>query len=373
MRTDAQGIAKFECEAPDNLTRFRVIAVGQTKASQFGSGDATFAVSKKLLIEPALPRFLREGDEVELRAVARQKVSESENLFVRCTAGGGLELTGDARQEISAEREAPVVVRFKARAKAVGPASVKFEVVSTSKLSDAVEVSLPVAEPAILRKESVSGPLASASVFREGRHARSVEAGARHVQFRGSTTPWLNKLMGLPFLLEYPHGCFEQKSSRLLGYTFLGGLLEYLPDPQARRAAYQHVIGETLREFEAGLLADGRLPYWPGGTLPNDFVTIQGAWCVNQAEEAGFDVPERLAPSFRAPWRRWSRARRPESRRRCGPLRSSCFRLRARRQEVSSAADELFLQRDKLTGEGRAMLAIAMKKLGIEPDKQRRS
>ncbi|MGA7214957.1 MAG: alpha-2-macroglobulin family protein, partial [Terrimicrobiaceae bacterium] len=120
VHTDAQGIAKFECEAPDNLTRFRVIAVGQTKASQFGSGDATFAVSKKLLIEPALPRFLREGDEVELRAVARQKVSESEILFVRCTVGGGLELTGDARQEVSAAREAPVVVRFKARAKAVG-------------------------------------------------------------------------------------------------------------------------------------------------------------------------------------------------------------------------------------------------------------
>ena len=65
VHTDAQGIAKFECEAPDNLTRFRVIAVGQTKASRFGSGDATFAVSKKLLIEPALPRFLREGDEVD--------------------------------------------------------------------------------------------------------------------------------------------------------------------------------------------------------------------------------------------------------------------------------------------------------------------
>ena len=110
-----------------------------------------------------------------------------------------------------------------------------------------------------------------------------------------STTPWLNKLMGLPFLLDYPHGCFEQNASRLLGYTFLGGLLDYLPDSQARRVAYQRVIDETLREFEAGLLADGRLPYWPGGTQPNDFVTIQTAWCVNQAEEAGFDVPERLA------------------------------------------------------------------------------
>ena len=36
-----------------------------------------------------------------------------------------------------------------------------------------------------------------------------------------------------------------------------------------------------------------------------------------------------------------------------------------------SAANELFLQRDKLTGEGQAMLAIAMHNLGIEPAKQK--
>ena len=64
---------------------------------------------------------------------------------------------------------------------------------------------------------------------------------------------------------------------------------------QARRASYEHVIRETLREFETGLLPDGRLPYWARGTEANDFVTIQTAWCVNQAERAGFDVPERLS------------------------------------------------------------------------------
>ena len=295
VRTDAKGIAKFECEAPDNLTRFRVIAVGQTKKNQFGSGDATFAVSKRLIIEPALPRFLRDGDEVELRAVARQKASDSEQLLVRCTTGGALELTGDSRQEISAKRDTPAVVRFKARAKSTGSASVKFEVESTSQLADAVEVTLPVAEPVILRKESVSGPLAGKTFSGGDAMLAAWKQGRGTFSLAVSTTPWLNKLMGLPFLLEYPHGCFEQKASRLLGYTFLGGLLDYLPDSQARKAAYQHVIDETLREFEAGLLADGRLPYWPGGTQPNDFVTIQAAWCVNQAEEAGFDVPERLA------------------------------------------------------------------------------
>ena len=373
VRTDPKGVAKFECEAPDNLTRFRVIAVGQTKNNQFGSGDATFAVSKKLLIEPALPRFLRDGDEVELRAVARQKVSESEQLLVRCSTGGSLELIGDSRQEISAKRDTPAVVHFKARAKSTGPASVKFEVVSTSQLADAVEVTLPVAEPVILKKESVSGPMAGATFSGKDTMPAAWRQGRGTFSLAVSTTPWLNKLMGLPFLLEYPHGCFEQKASRLLGYTFLGGLLEYLPDPQARKAAYQHVIDETLREFETGLLADGRLSYWPGGTQANDFVTIQAGWCVNQAEESGFDVPERLSSEL-------SDALEKMVAGKTGGLSPTLrafalFVLSTSGDEatetVTSAADELFLQRDKLTGEGRAMLAIAMNNLGIQQDKQR--
>jgi len=373
VRTDAQGVAKFECEAPDNLTRFRVVAVGQTKSNQFGSGDTTFAVNKRLLIEPALPRFLRDGDEVELRAVARQKVSESEKLLVRCTVGGSLELTGDPRQEISAKRDTPAVVRFKARARSMGPASVKFEVVSASQLADSVEVTLPVAEPVIPRKESISGPVAGTTFSGKDTMPAAWKQGRGTFSFAVSTTPWLNKLMGLPFLLEYPHGCFEQKSSRLLGYTFLGGLLEYLPDTQARKAAYQHVIHQTLREFETGLLSDGRLPYWPGGTQPSDFVTIEAAWCVNQAEEAGFNVPERLSSELSGALQRMAAGQTSglSPTLRAFALFVLSTSAEAAAKEVTSAANELFLQRDKLTGEGRAMLAIAMHSLGIEQDKQR--
>ncbi len=371
VRTDAQGIAKFDCDAPDNLTRFRVIAVGQTRNNQFGSGDTTFEVSKKLLIEPALPRFLREGDAVSLRAVARQKVSETAKLVVRCTVGGSLELIGEARQEVSAARDVPAVVRFKARAKSTGLATVKFEVTAGSQLADAVEVTLPVAEPVIPLRESVAGAMTGTTFSGKGTMPAAWQQGRGTFNFAVSTTPWLSKLMGLPFLLEYPHGCFEQKSSRLLGYTYLAGLLEYLPDAQARRTSYEQVIHDTLQEFETGLLPDGRLPYWPGGTEANDFVTIQAAWCVRQAEEAGFDVPERIASELPA-----ALEKMVSSQTRLSPtLRAFALFVLAdpaagMEETAAPAANELFLQRDKLTGEGRAMLAIAMHQLGIEREKQ---
>src|SRR5216110_3664820 len=81
LKTGTDGRVTFEFVAPDNLTTYRVVVVGQTKTNQFG-GDATQTVkiSKPLLIDLALPRFLRQGDEVELRAVVRQNFAESDGV-----------------------------------------------------------------------------------------------------------------------------------------------------------------------------------------------------------------------------------------------------------------------------------------------------
>ncbi len=375
VKTNAQGEAVFTCEAPDNLTRFRVIAVGQTKASQFGAGDATFAVTKKLLIDPALPRFVRDGDEVELRAVARQKMTDQDNLVVRCTTGGSLQLLDEAKVEVSATKDAPAVVRFKAKATGVGPATVKFKVASTTdpKLTDAVEVNLPVAQPVILKKESVAGTVGNTTFA-----VREVAPGAWEnaqgtFSFAVSTTPWLAKLMGLPYLLEYPHGCFEQKTSRLLAITYLGGLLEYLPDARERRENYGHIVTETLKEIEASLLPGGMVPYWPGGTAPNDFVTIQTAWCVAEAEAAGFEVPERLAAELPEVLEKIvTKQLRADA---GATLRVFALFVLAPfgeepSDELKAASDELYLQRDKLTGEGKAMLAISLNGMNLSPEKQ---
>lgn len=376
VKTNAQGEAIFSCEAPDNLTRFRVIAVGQTRANQFGAADATFAVSKNLLIDPALPRFVREGDEVELRAVARQKVSAEEKLSVRCTTGGSLQLLSAPVVEIGAAKDAPAVVRFKAKALEPGLATVKFEVVSAAnpKLADAVEVTLPVAEPVILKRESVAGTVGNTTFAVREVAPGQWENTRGTFRFAVSTTPWLAKLMGLPYLIDYPHGCFEQKTSRLLAITYLGGLLDYLPESAKQRENYGHVIEETLKEIDASLLPGGFVPYWPMGTEPNDFVTIQAAWCAAQAEASGFTVPERLASELPETLAKIvARQVHPNA---GATLRTFALFVLAPfgeepSDELKTAADELYLERDKLTGEGKAMLAISLHGMGLWPDKQK--
>src|SRR5439155_1063215 len=161
LKTGRDGKAIFDFTAPDNLTTYRVVAIGQTKTNQFGGdASATVQVSKPFLINPALPRFLRDGDEVELRAVAQQKFSDSDEVTVHCITDASCKLLVDGSATQTAKRDAPTVFRFRAKVADVNltPAKIRFEAVAKSdlKMSDAVELTLPVQPPTIVRKESVA-------------------------------------------------------------------------------------------------------------------------------------------------------------------------------------------------------------------------
>ena len=67
--TDAEGRARVPVKLPDNLTRYRVMAVAVAGARRFGSGEATLAARLPLMVRPsaaALPELRR-----PLRAAGR--------------------------------------------------------------------------------------------------------------------------------------------------------------------------------------------------------------------------------------------------------------------------------------------------------------
>lgn len=69
----ADGRVTVRFPLPDNLTRFVVMAMHQTKDSRFGCGQTEFSVSKEFMIQPTLPRFARRGDLFEAGAVVHNQ------------------------------------------------------------------------------------------------------------------------------------------------------------------------------------------------------------------------------------------------------------------------------------------------------------
>jgi uncharacterized protein YfaS (alpha-2-macroglobulin family) len=218
----------------------------------------------------------------------------------------------------------------------------------------------------ITRKESVVGSFvgpqfeAAASFPESWKNAR----GTFGVTL--STSPWLPKIAGLPTLLDYPHGCFEQISSRLLGFSLLANLLAYLPDAATRDAEYRATLERGMQQFRDSLLPEGALPYWPGGTTSNAFVTCQAFWAVNEAINAGFKAPDGLIERLAHASEEIANGHDSST------VFNRGFALFVLAEsgmghDLQPIARDLYLQRNQSGDEGRAFLALSLNRLKIMP------
>ena len=377
LKTDRNGKVPFTFVAPDNLTRYRIVAVAQTRLSQFGLGSATVDISKPLLAEPVLPRFLRSGDEVELRVAVRESALDQDSVTVRCTADRGVELLGPELQTQPVHKDLPAVFRFRAKVGDASAVKIGFQAASDSgdaKLLDAVEVSVPIHPPTLSRREAVAGTLAAApgggSPDFRSKMPEDWKRGSGTFDLLVSSSPYLTKLTGLPAILEYPHGCFEQISSRVLVFLAMKDLLGYLPTDATQEAGYRATVERALQLYDRSLLDDGSLPYWPGEKQANAFVTIQAAWAVHLAASADYDVPEDLADKL-------DKAVDKILAERSGAhpafLRAFALLVRSREEGAEppgGVAAKLYADREHLGDDGRALLALSLASLDTLPDER---
>ncbi|PYJ92252.1 MAG: hypothetical protein DME62_13540 [Verrucomicrobia bacterium] len=188
--------------------------------------------------------------------------------------------------------------------------------------------------------------------------------GRGHFSTTISTSPWLPEISGLPVILEYPHGCFEQISTKLLGYSLLANLLAYLPDLQERDAEYRATLERGMKQYADSLLSDGMLPYWPGGGTGNGFVTCQALWSVNESINAGFEAPPELQEKLAGAVNKILKGQLPASR------FEKYFALFVLTQsggddDFRNESQELYLHRNEGSDEERALLAIALRRQNI--------
>src|SRR5262249_25527332 len=107
VKTDADGHATVQVKMPDNLTRYRVMAVAVAGGKQFGMGESNVTARLPLMVRPSAPRFLNFGDKFELPVVVQNQTDSpmTVNVGVRTTNaeltdGGGRRVTVPANDRV---------------------------------------------------------------------------------------------------------------------------------------------------------------------------------------------------------------------------------------------------------------------------------
>ncbi len=287
VQADAQGRAKVSFTLPDNLSRFRFMAVAHA-GKRFGSADARLTVSKPLLLRPSLPRFARVGDSFQCGTVVHNYSSATARVRLELTLGGSaVTAAGDARRELEVAAGKVVETAWDCVTNSTGTAVFKFRAASGNE-TDGLEWKVPVRAPERLEWAATSGVTEGTAEEAVARPQNGVPGSGR-LKLSLSPTALTGLSEGARYLLDYPYGCLEQRLSRMLpvivgeelakvfGLGSVGPLKAEVQANLDKLATFQH--------------PGGGFGYWPNPILPDPYVTAYALEVAHLAKKEGYRVP----------------------------------------------------------------------------------
>ncbi len=265
------GIASLTIDLSDDLTDFAVRAVATDGAARFGYGKSVVSVRLPLIVQSALPRFVRPGDNFVAGGIGRVVEGEGGAGQVELQVEG-LEVDGEMRRAVDWVKDQPEQLYFPMKVATSALADgetgqVKVQLAVKREVDgamDAFEVTLPVKSDRDRRRleafvrvkpdETVSFP--------------SLEEEPRPGTVRQSVLltyqPALVKMLsGLDYLARYRYNCTEQRISQLIPELALKDLLDQIGRGD-RAEASNLSMQESFTYLESVQHSNGLYSYWPG-------------------------------------------------------------------------------------------------------------
>ena len=303
IQVGEDGKATVNIELPDNLTNFKVRAKAISGAERFGFATGQIAVRLPVIVQPALPRFVRPGDRFTAAAIGRVVEGEGGPGSAEIRVDG-VTLEGPAKREVSFVPNQPERIDFSVQVPnppytdqgALAYDQVQFTVGverSSDQAKDAFEVKLPIRDDRqrVTLQDIVD--LTAGKPYAWPGVPETPRPGTVRRELLISDQPALLRMAaGLSFLLEYPYGCTEQRVSRARAALALKKFRDLL-HLQGSDQELQALVQQVLDWLPLVLDPDGRAAYWPGS---KGYVSLT-AWVVEflvEAKAAGFPVDAKL-------------------------------------------------------------------------------
>jgi alpha-2-macroglobulin len=293
VKTAADGTATLTVKVPDNLTRYRIVAIASSGERNFGKGESSLTARLPLMVRPSPPRFLNFGDTFKLPVVLQNQTDAPMTVRVAVRATNAA-ITDGAGREVVVPANDRVEVQFPAAAEMAGTA--RFQILGSSgKASDAAELALPVWTPATTEAFATYG------VIDAGAIKQPVELPGKVVtQFGGlEVTTSSTQLQALTdaflYLVTYPFECAEQRASRILSIAALRDVLTaFKAEGMPTVAALEARVAGDIERLENLQNYDGGFAFWERGRPSWPYLTVFVTNALQNAKLKGYAVPQAM-------------------------------------------------------------------------------
>lgn len=286
--TDKKGEAVCSFVLPDSLTSYRITAVG-VKENSFTIAEDEMSVSNPVSVRHVLPRQLRINDKGEVGVVISNLSEKDSTVNISLSVYSGVEKTGlvenenktlrlpgnasvsgISEQKVKVKSETTVPVMFTISGTKDGWVTVEFTVKSEL-VNEIIRLPLKIERPFVFETVTTFGTI-------ENKFKREMISVPHTLQSFGKfyiqldATRLGNLREAVDYVFNYPYGCMEQRSSKVLPLVAFGeyidvfGLNSEVKDPL-------EVAEYEIASWAKSQCDNGGFPYWPGGKDDNLYVS----------------------------------------------------------------------------------------------------
>jgi len=286
--TGQDGRASIDVELPDNLTRYRVMAVA-AHGDRFGTGESTITARLPLQVRPSPPRFVNFGDAFELPVVVHNGTGEpiTADVVVEAT---NLAVTGPAGTRVEVPARDRVEVRFPVAVERAGTVRYRATAVAGDR-SDSATGDLPAYTPTTTEAFATYGVIDDGSVAQPVATPTGVVEQFGGLEIDTSSTSLQALTDAVVYLAEYEYQSADAYAARITALVALRDVFAAFdaagqPAPEELDAT----IGSDLERLAALQNDDGGFPTWQRGRPSDPFLTVQAAHALVVAGAEGYPV-----------------------------------------------------------------------------------
>jgi uncharacterized protein YfaS (alpha-2-macroglobulin family) len=273
---------------PSYIGSVRVLVVAGSSEGAYGNAEKTVPVKNPLMILSTLPRVAGPDEEILLpvNVFAMDSKVKNVTVSVKTPDTGLFQLTDGATKSVTFDQTGDKIVYFKLKAASkTGHGLIKIEATGGGEVStETIGMEVRNPNPAMT---VTSDALVSGGQSQELSIEMDEPQPEDWAKLEVSRMPGVNLSKNLAYLLDYPHGCSEQVTSRAFPALYVGEFTK-LDDKQAKKI--KDNITEAVKIISARQLSNGGIAYWPGNAYPTEWVTTYAGHFLVEAQKQGYNV-----------------------------------------------------------------------------------
>lgn len=294
LETDANGQAQIEVPIADSITTWRVSVLASDADGHLGSAQVGLRVFQDFFVEPDLPRFLTQGDELSVPVSIFNYLDEPQEIRLEGAEASWFEFLEEPVQTLKIGANEVAATYIPIRVTHFGQGDFKITALG-SQMSDAVLREVEILPDGKPLTQVASGKLATDTTYNVRLPETAIPGTARVTVklFPGVVSQMVEGLEGM---LQQPFGCFEQTSSttypNVLVLDYLKTTDQINPRLQLQAEQYINTGYQRLLSFEVGSVPGGFSLF--GDPPPMTMLTAYGLMEFTDMSQVSYVDPKLL-------------------------------------------------------------------------------